>query len=138
MWILQSTDHVSTTMCLHHLDSNETLGEKAICKLLKNTTYCLTLIQEAAPYKTAAVQPLISYLTNHLIKTNKRCRTLPGKQGRTLSHGHTYEDRPTKNYIYKLCGDTGCSLEDLPREMADRDWWQERIKGIRDISTTWG
>ena len=32
--------------------------------------------------------------------------------------------------IYNSCADTGCSLEDLPRAMDNRDRWQERVREI--------
>ena len=35
-----------------------------------------------------------------------------------------------KNYIHPLSSDTGCPLEDFLRAVADRDGWQEGIKGI--------
>ena len=34
--------------------------------------------------------------------------------------------RPAKTYVYQFCTDTGCSQEDLPEEMQDRDRWWER------------
>ena len=33
----------------------------------------------------------------------------------TPTHGHTSVDQLAKTYIHKLCADTGCHLEDLPR-----------------------
>ena len=32
--------------------------------------------------------------------------------------------------MYNSCADTGCSLEDLPGAMDNRDRWQERVKEI--------
>ena len=43
----------------------------------------------------------------------------------TPTHGHISVGLPAKTYIHHLCVDTRCSLEDLPRTMADRDRWQE-------------
>ncbi len=34
--------------------------------------------------------------------------------------------RPASTYLHQLCADTGCSLEDLPGAMDDRDRWRER------------
>ena len=31
----------------------------------------------------------------------------------------------------KLCADTGCSLEDLPEVIDDREGWRERVKEVR-------
>ena len=44
---------------------------------------------------------------------------------------------PIKDYyLQQLCTDTGCSLEDLPDVMDDRDKWQERPKEISESSMT--
>ena len=40
-------------------------------------------------------------------------------------------------YIQQLCEDTGCSPEDLPRAMNDREEWRERVRDIRATSATW-
>ena len=39
--------------------------------------------------------------------------------------------RPARTYIQQLWVDTGCSLENLPRVMNDRDEWRKRIREIR-------
>ena len=51
-----------TIVWLHHLDFNETSGEKARWELHKDAAgYFL----EAGSYKTVVVEPLSSYLTVH-------------------------------------------------------------------------
>ena len=50
---------------------------------------------------------------------------------------HTSVSQPAKTYIHHFCAGIGCCLDNLPRRMADRDWWQERVKGIWVISITW-
>ena len=45
--------------------------------------------------------------------------------------------RPARTYIQKLCEDTGCSPEDLPEAMNDREKCRERFKDIRAVGTTW-
>ena len=40
-------------------------------------------------------------------------------------------------YIQQLCEDTGCSPEDLPEAMNDREKWRERVRDIRATSMTW-
>ena len=52
--------------CFHYLNSIDK-------KIEMVSTGCLQHILEAAPHKTAAVRPLMSNLTNHLIKTCARC-----------------------------------------------------------------
>ena len=45
--------------------------------------------------------------------------------------------RPARTYIQQLCEDTGCSPEDLPEAMNDREKWRERIKDICASGMTW-
>ena len=45
--------------------------------------------------------------------------------------------RPAQTYIQQLCEDAGCSPEDLPEPMKDREKWRERIRDIRAGGTTW-
>ena len=45
--------------------------------------------------------------------------------------------RPARTYIQQLCEDTGCSPEDLPEAMNDRQKWRERVRDIRVNGTTW-
>ena len=40
-------------------------------------------------------------------------------------------------YIQQLCEDTGCSPEDLPEAMNDREKWRERVRDILAGGTTW-
>ena len=40
------------------------------------------------------------------------------------------QDDPLDTYIQQLC-DTGCSPEDLPEGMNDREKWRERVRDIR-------
>ena len=55
MRILPSCSHVSTTVWLNQLNSNEMIGEKARQKLHKNAACSFKQILEAAPYNTATV-----------------------------------------------------------------------------------
>ena len=45
--------------------------------------------------------------------------------------------RPAQTYIQQLCEDMGCSPEDLPKSMNDREKWRERVRDIRASDTTW-
>ena len=55
MRILPSGSHVSTVVWLHHLEFNESPGEKARWELYKDGTCCLEQVLEAVPHKTAAL-----------------------------------------------------------------------------------
>ena len=47
----------------------------------------------------------------------------------TPSQGRAKAGQPPRTYIQQLCEDTGCSPEDLPEAMNDREEWQ-RVSGI--------
>ena len=45
--------------------------------------------------------------------------------------------QPARTYIQQLCEDTGCSPEDLPEAMNDREKWKEMVRDIRACGTNW-
>ena len=55
----------------------------------------------------------------------------------TLSHGRAKAGRPARSYIQQLCADIGCSPEDPPEAMDDRERWRERVMDIRADGATW-
>ena len=55
----------------------------------------------------------------------------------TPTYGRAKAGRPARTYIQQLCEDTGCSPEDLPETMNDREKWRERVRDIHACSTTW-
>ena len=55
----------------------------------------------------------------------------------TPTYGRAKAGRPARTYIQRLCEDTGCSPEDLPEAMNDRDKWRERVRDICASGTTW-
>ena len=55
----------------------------------------------------------------------------------TPTYGRAKAGRPTRTYIQQLCEDTGCSPEDLPQAMNDREKWRERVRDIHASGTTW-
>ena len=55
---------------------------------------------------------------------------------RTPAYGQAKAGRPARTYIQQLCADTGCSPEDLPEAMNDREKWRERVRDIRASGTT--
>ena len=54
----------------------------------------------------------------------------------TPAYGRAKAGRPARPYIQQLCDDTGCSPEDLPEAMNDREKWRERVRDIRASDTT--
>ena len=55
----------------------------------------------------------------------------------TPTYGRAKAGRPARTYIQQLYEDTGCSPEDLPETMNDREKWRERVRDIRASGTTW-
>ena len=55
----------------------------------------------------------------------------------TPTYDRAKAGRPARTYIQQLCEDTGCSPEDLPEAMNDREKWRERVRDIRASSTIW-
>ena len=54
----------------------------------------------------------------------------------TPTYGRAKAGRPARTYIQQLCEDTGCSPEDLPEAMNDREKWRERLRDVRASGTT--
>ena len=54
----------------------------------------------------------------------------------TPSQGRAKAERPARTYIQQLCADAGCSPEDLPKAMDDKEEWRERVRNIRADSAT--
>ena len=55
----------------------------------------------------------------------------------TPTYGRAKAGQPARTYIQQLCEDTGCSPEDLPEAMNDREKWRERVRDIRTGGSTW-
>ena len=55
----------------------------------------------------------------------------------TPAYGQAKAGRQARTYIKQLCEDTGCSPEDLPEAINDREKWRERVWDIRASGTTW-
>ena len=54
----------------------------------------------------------------------------------TPAYGQAKAGQSARTYIQKLCEDTGCNPEDLPKAMNDRKKWRERVRDIRAGGTT--
>ena len=53
----------------------------------------------------------------------------------TPTHGQAKTGRPARTYIQQLCEDTGCSPEDPPGAMNNREKCRERVRDIHASST---
>ena len=52
----------------------------------------------------------------------------------TPAYGRAKAGRPARTYLQQLCENTGCSPEDQPEAMNDREKW---VRDIRASGTTW-
>ena len=64
-------------------------------------------------------------------------RMMRAMLNKTPSHGWAKEGRLPRTSIQQLCVDTGCSPEDLPEEMSDREVWRERARDIHADDRIW-
>ena len=55
----------------------------------------------------------------------------------TPTYDRAKAGRPARTYIQQLYEDKGCSPEDLPESMNDREKWRERVRDIHASGTTW-
>ena len=126
-----------------------TLSKRIEKKLDGNSTRML----RAALNKSWRQHPSKQQLRDHLpliLKTIQIRRTRPGGHCRrskdefisdvlqwTSWHGRAGVWCPARTYLQELCMDTGCSIEDHPEAMDNREERQERVKEIRASSATW-
>ena len=101
---------------------------------------CLEQLLEASPFKTTVIWPLTSHLTNNPSKMSKTCCALSEKQRQThkwcsLIDSYISVGQQAETYFRQLFVDSGCSWDNWPRPMADRDRWQEKVKGIDAVGT---
>ena len=79
-------------------------------------------------------QPIISTYIGHCWRS--RDELISDALLWTATYGRAKAGRPARTYIQQLCEDTGCSPEDLPEAMSDREKWRERVRDIRASGTT--
>ena len=53
------------------------------------------------------------------------------------TYGWAKAGQPARTYIQQLCEDMGCSPEELPEAMNDREKWRERVRDTRASGSTW-
>ena len=69
--------------------------------------------------------------TIHVGRAHKWCTPMDA------SYGQAKAGWSARTYIQQLRQDKGCSPEDLPEAMNDREKWQERVRDILTSGTTW-
>ena len=119
---------------MHHLDANKTAVEEARWQLHKNVASNIkkkSWGQHSTEHQLYGHLPLIT-------KTIQVRRTWHARHSwrsrdelisdlllYTPTYGRAKAGGPARTYIQQLCEDTGCSPEDLPEAMNDREkWWE--------------
>ena len=118
-----------------------TLMEK---KLDSNYTRMLQAILNKSWRQYPTNQQLYGHLTP-ITKTIQTCWTLLEYKDKlisdvhqwTPSHGRAKAGRPARTYTQQPWADVGCSPEDLPEAMDDREGWREGVRDIRVDGVTW-
>ena len=114
--------------------------EKAWRQLHKNAASNIEQDLEATPHKAAAVRPPPPITKTIQVRQSRhaghswrsRDELISDVLLWTPSHGRAKVGRPARTYIQQLCEDTGCSPEDLPEAMNDREgWWCPWCHGYR-------
>ena len=145
MQFLPGIGRVDTAVWMHHLDANKRLEKK----LDGNYTRMLRAILN----KSWRQHPTKHQLYGHLppiMKTIQVRRTRhAGHCWRsrdelisnvllwTPTYGQAKAGQPARTYIQQLCEDTGCSPEDLPEVINNREKWRERVRDIHASGTWW-
>ena len=126
---------------MHFLDAKKATGEKYRRQLHKNAASNIEQVLEATPHKAPTIRPPktiqvrptrhAGYCWRSRDELHKWCTPMdphiwPSKSRTTSSNIHTAAAR---GY--------GCSLENLPEGMNDREKWRESGRDICAGSTTW-
>ena len=111
------------------------LGEKVMMEQHKDTACRFDQILEAAPRQNRSYTAtgLLSMKTIEVRQTRHAEYSWRNREELlwTPTYGHTGVGRLTKTYIYKLCADTRCRLEDLPKVMNDTDDEREPRESVQ-------
>ena len=119
---------------MHYLDTNKTAWEKArrMMRAILNKSWR----QHLTKHQLYSHQPPIAKTiqvrrirhTGHCWRSRDVSEILLWG---TPTYSRAKARRSARTYIQQLCEDTGCSPEDLPEVMNDREKWRERSRDIR-------
>ena len=129
---------------MHYLDTNKTAGEEARRQLHKNTASDIEQVLVATPHKAPTIRPRPPITKTIQVRRTRHAGHCWRSTDEIISdvllwtptYGRAKAGRPARTYIQQLCEDTGCSPEDQPEAMNDREKWRERVKDIRASGTT--
>ena len=129
---------------MHYLDANKTAGEEARRQLHKNVASNIEQVLAATPPRHQLYGHLPPITKTIQVRRNRHAGHYWRSRDELISdvllwtptYGRAKAGRPAQTYIQQLCEDTGCSPEDLPEEMNDREKWRGRVRDIPAGGTT--
>ena len=130
---------------MHYIDANKTAGKEARRQLHKIAASNIEQVLAATPYKTPTIghlPPITKTIQFRRTRHAEHCwrsrdKLISDVLLWTPTYGRSKARRPARTYIQQLCEDTGCSPEDQPEVMNDREKWRERVRDIRSSCTRW-
>ena len=120
-------------------------GEKVRWQLHKNVASNTEQALAATPHKAPTIRPLPPIMKTIQVRRTRHARHCWRSKDELISdvllwtptYGQAKAGRPAWTYIQQICEDTGCSPEDLPEAMKEREKWQERVRDICASGMTW-
>ena len=130
---------------MHYLDANKTAGEETKQQLYKNAASNIEQVLAATPNKAPTIRPPASHHKNIQVRRTRHAGHCWRSKDElitdvllwTPAYSRAKAGRQARTYIQQLHEDTGCSPEDLPEAMNDREKWRERVMDICASDTTW-
>ena len=130
---------------MHHLDANITARKEARRQLYKDVASNIKQVLATTPHKAPTIRPPASITKTIQVRRTRHAGHYWRSRDELISdvllwtptYGRAKAGRPARTYIQQLCEDTGCSPEDLPEAMNDREKWRERVRDTRAGGTTW-
>ena len=119
-----------------YINGNYTRMLRAILKKSKSQHPTKQWLNDNLPPITKTIQVR---RTRHAVHCQRRGEELINDMLLwTSSPGRTKAGQPAGTFKQQFCADTGCSLEDLPGAMDDRDGLREKVREIRaGCATGW-
>ena len=130
---------------MHHLDANKTLEKELDGNYTRMLRAILNKSWKKHPTKHQQfghLPPIMKTIqarwTRHAgLCLRNRDELISDVLLWTTTYGRAKAGRPARTYTQQPCEDTGCSPEDLPEAMNDREKWRERVRDICAGGTTW-
>ena len=145
MQFLPSSGRIDTAIWIHYLDVNKMAGKKLDDNYTRMLRAILNKSWRQHPTKHQPYGHLRAIMKTIQVRRTRhvghcwrsRDKFISDALLWTPTYGQAKAGWPARTYIQQLFEDTGCSPEDLPEAMNDREKWRERVRDICAGDTTW-